>query len=77
MLVASLQVFGRWRVDARPDALDDGCAYALRVVRAGPAPAAPPGWRFVAAVRRPTDHDDLSAIYARDAAPSSTAAPAR
>lgn len=77
VLVASLQVFGPWRVDARPDALDDGCAYALRVVRAGLAPPAPPGWRFVAAVRRPTDRDDLTVVYARGAAPSSTAAPAR
>lgn len=71
-MVAALEVFGRYRVDARPEALGSGCEFSLRVVRAREAPPAPQGWVAVAAVQRPTDRGELTAIYRRQ--PASAAA---
>jgi 4-amino-4-deoxy-L-arabinose transferase-like glycosyltransferase len=65
-LVAALEVHGPWRVDARPEA---GCGWRLRVLRGQPPQARPPqageGWQLVAAVRRPTDREELTALWRR------------
>jgi 4-amino-4-deoxy-L-arabinose transferase-like glycosyltransferase len=64
--VAALEHFGRWRIDARPDGIDDGrCEFLLRLARARSRPAAPPGWTPVAEVRRPTDRDEITLLYRR------------
>jgi 4-amino-4-deoxy-L-arabinose transferase-like glycosyltransferase len=71
--VAALEHFGRWRVRAAPDAAggaaEPGCNHLLRVVRSGPRPAAPPGWTFVAQVRRPTDREEVTLVFRRQGAP--------
>ncbi len=63
--VAALEHLGRWRVDARPAALDGPCRYAMRVTRLRPLPAAPGGWRLVGQARRPTDRDEVTLVYRR------------
>jgi hypothetical protein len=63
--VASLEVFGPVRVDARAGAADDGsCPLLLRVTR-GARPSPPPGWTLVAAERRTTDRSELWSVYRR------------
>lgn len=65
-LVAALEVHGRWVVDARPAA---ACAWRLRVLRDQPRgatpPLPPPGWTEVAALRRPTDREELTVLWRR------------
>jgi 4-amino-4-deoxy-L-arabinose transferase-like glycosyltransferase len=67
--VAALEHFGRWRVDARPDAAQrEDCTRMLRVFREGrhqALPPPPPGWLPLAEVLRPTDRDEITAIYQR------------
>jgi hypothetical protein len=68
--VAALEVFGRYRVDARPGAASSSsCRYLVRVTRGRPKADPPAGWELVANVRRPTDRGELTSIYRRSAAP--------
>jgi 4-amino-4-deoxy-L-arabinose transferase-like glycosyltransferase len=64
-LVASLEVFGGWRVDALHSAAQTRCDYLVRVEPALTAGKAPAGWTHVAGVRRPTDRTNLTVIYRR------------
>lgn len=64
--VAALEVFGRWRVDARADAATaSGCEFLLSATRTKPLPAAPLGWVNVAEVRRPTDREEVTQVFRR------------
>lgn len=66
---AALEHFGRWRVDARPDAAEaSGCTVLLRRQR-DLERFAPPGadWEPVARVRRPNERSDSTLIYRRRA----------
>lgn len=72
-LVAALEVHGPWRVDATARASAGsagGCGWWLTVQRvdrrasALPPPPAP-GWTLHAAVRRPTERDELTAVWRR------------
>jgi hypothetical protein len=65
VLLASLESTGRWRVDARGSSPAADCRYAVRVVRGSKAPAAAPDWEAVAEVRRPTERDEITAVYRR------------
>jgi hypothetical protein len=70
-LVASLEVFSGLRYDARPDAVNRSECSALLLVARGarqPLPEAPPGWRLVNTVLRPTDRDEKIGVYHRTAA---------
>jgi len=67
--VAALEVFGRYRVDARPGAIDGGCEHLLYRVRSVKAPPAPPGWRHVATLQRMHDRGERLALYRRQPAP--------
>ncbi|WP_046115680.1 hypothetical protein [Aquincola tertiaricarbonis] len=68
--VASLEYFGRWRVVAHPrgttELRSEGSCQVLLVseIRGRPQPA-PAGWRLVARENRPTDRDEVTAIYRR------------
>ena len=70
-LVAALEVHGRWRVDATADA-GQRCSWRLTVQRvdrrsaALPPPPAP-GWVLHAVLRRPTERDELTAVWRRSA----------
>lgn len=70
-LVAALEVHGRWRVDATADAAQR-CNWRLTVQRvdrrsaALPPPPAP-GWALHAVLRRPTERDELTAVWRRSA----------
>jgi 4-amino-4-deoxy-L-arabinose transferase-like glycosyltransferase len=69
---AALEHFGGWRVDARPQGGAD-CPRQVRVFRQGrhePLPPAPPGWSPLAEVMRPTDRNEITAIYQRVGNPS-------
>jgi 4-amino-4-deoxy-L-arabinose transferase-like glycosyltransferase len=67
--VAALEVFGRWPVDARTQALAGPCNYFLRASRDATAPGAPEGWRALAQTQRPTDRDEVTYVYQRIVAP--------
>ncbi len=68
--VAALETLGRWTVDARVSpARPLPCNYLLRVVRTRPLPAQPAGWTLFAQARRPTDRDELTLIYRKNAMP--------
>lgn len=62
--VASLEQYGRWRVDARSEP-DAACTVRLQQVRRGQALAAPAGWELAARVRRPTDRDETTVVLHR------------
>jgi 4-amino-4-deoxy-L-arabinose transferase-like glycosyltransferase len=67
---AALEVFGHWRVDVRPQAAaatPGACDYLLRTTRRSTLPTTPPGWDFVDQAMRPTDREELSLIYKRQA----------
>jgi 4-amino-4-deoxy-L-arabinose transferase-like glycosyltransferase len=59
--VASLEQYGRWRVDALPGATSK-CAVRLQQVRRGEPLATAPDWQVVARVRRPTDRDETTLV---------------
>jgi 4-amino-4-deoxy-L-arabinose transferase-like glycosyltransferase len=63
--VAAMEVFGHWRVDARPQAAAGPCDHLLRATRASPLPPPPPGWEPVGQALRPTDREEVSVIYRR------------
>lgn len=65
--VAALEVFGGWRVEARPDAAAGTCPFMVGAVRGRIVPPAPPGWRVVATVQGPRDRDEATAVYRRQA----------
>ena len=67
--VAALEHFGRWQVDARPNAEAGRCGVLLRATRTLPLPPAPAGWRLVARVKRPTDPDEMTLVYRRAGSP--------
>lgn len=69
-LVASLEVFSGLRYDARPDAgTRSECAALIQVARGArqQLPEAPPGWRLVTTVTRPTDREEKIGVYHRAA----------
>ncbi len=71
VLVAALEYFGRWRVQAQPDAgqqADPACPWLLRVTRLRAATATSPEpdlqrWQLQAQERRPTERDELTLLY--------------
>jgi hypothetical protein len=67
-LVASLEVFGGYRVDARHGPAETRCNYLVRVEPLNRAAVPPPGWTRIARERRPTDRNNLTAVYRRQAA---------
>lgn len=62
--VASLETFGHWRVEARPEHAG-ACAVRLLQERRGQTTAVPPGWTVVARERRPTDRDEQTLVLRR------------
>ena len=67
--LASLEQYGRWRVDGRSGS-ESGCVIALRQERRGEPSAIPAGWEVVTRVRRPTDRDETTVVMRRKAAPT-------
>lgn len=63
--VAALEHFGRWKVDATPDAMNGPCPLVLRVARDLTLPEVPEGWQVVAVVPRPTGRDELTQLLQR------------
>ena len=63
--VAALETHGGWSVDARSGADPLACPLRLHVVRDGVVPAPPPGWSQIALVRRPSDRDEVTAVWGR------------
>jgi hypothetical protein len=64
--VASLEQYGRWRVEARADHAG-ACPVRLRQQRRGQRVEVPPGWDVAARVRRPTDRDEVTLVLRRSA----------
>ena len=69
-LVAALEHIGRYRVDARlGSAPSAACTHMLRVSRSGKLPAVAEDWELIAELRRPTDREEITALYRRRALP--------
>jgi 4-amino-4-deoxy-L-arabinose transferase-like glycosyltransferase len=64
-LTAALEFYGRWRVDARPEAADGDCPIWIKAGTIATPPVAPPGWTTVAIERRPTDKDEVTGVFRR------------
>ncbi|HNU11936.1 MAG TPA: hypothetical protein PKJ45_11335 [Rubrivivax sp.] len=71
-LVAALEVFGRWQVDARSDAAEGSCGLLLRVGEGTQAPRIA-GWTLAATLTRPTDRKERTWIYRRSLAAGTSA----
>ena len=70
VVLAALEHGGRYRVDARPQALSDTrCTYLLRVSRNERAAVASDPWVGIAEFARPTDRAELTTIYRRRTTP--------
>ena len=67
-LVAALEFFGPYEVDARRGAAQTHCHYLVRVAPAAQAGPELKGWTRIARERRPTDRNNLISIYRRDGA---------
>lgn len=67
-MVAALEFFGPYRVDARHGAAQTRCDYLVRLEPAADAKPAPEGWTRIARERRPVDRNNLTSVYRRDAA---------
>ncbi len=67
-LVAALEFFGPYEVDARRGAAQTHCHYLVRVAPVAQAGPDPKGWTRIARERRPTDRNNLISIYRRDGA---------
>lgn len=65
-LIASLEYFGRYPVDARHSAARTRCNYLVRVTPAAAPGPTPEGWTRIARERRPTDRNNLTSVYRRD-----------
>jgi 4-amino-4-deoxy-L-arabinose transferase-like glycosyltransferase len=63
--VAALEHFGRWQVDATPNAALGRCPLLLRVARDLTLPPTPQGWVEIAVVPRPTGRDELMQLLRR------------
>ena len=63
--IAAIEQIGGYRVDAVNPPSRSRCPYLLRQERRDQAMAAPAGWTLVARVRRPTERNELTAIYRR------------
>ena len=66
-LIAALEFFGPYDVDARHVATHTRCNYLVHVTPVATPGPAPEGWTRVARERRPTDRNNLTSIYRRDA----------
>ncbi|MDQ2779641.1 MAG: hypothetical protein M3Y32_08805 [Pseudomonadota bacterium] len=67
VMVAALEYFGGWQVDARAGAVDGVCPVLLSIER-GSVQAAPPkpaGWSRATVLQHPTDRDETILIYRR------------
>jgi hypothetical protein len=62
--VASMEHYGRWRVEARADKVG-ACSVRLRQERRGQKVEVPAGWDVAARVRRPTDRDEVTLVLRR------------
>jgi hypothetical protein len=60
-----METLGRWRVDARAQAMQGPCDYLLRALRSTAVPPEPIGWVTVGRVQRPTDREEVTWIYRR------------
>jgi len=65
-MVAALEHFGRYRVDAAAPIGESRCPHLLRLVRQRTLPTtAPPGFELVAELRRPTERNEVTGLYRR------------
>ena len=65
--IAALETHGRWRIDARAEQAERACATWLFVAKVAPLPAPPAGWTLRAQVQRPSDRDEVTAVWVRSA----------
>jgi 4-amino-4-deoxy-L-arabinose transferase-like glycosyltransferase len=67
--LAALEHYGHYRVDAATRHTDTRCDYLLQLeTNSRPGPAIP-GWTLVARERRPSDKEEVTAIYRREGGP--------
>ena len=64
-LLAALEYLGGWRVDAAHPAPASPCEFLVQTDFPPNRIQVGPGWELVARVQRPTDREDIAAIYRR------------
>ena len=67
--VAALEVFGKWRIDARPGPATAACDYLVKTSRERALPTPPAGWTLLAQARRPADREEVTLLYGRAVPP--------
>jgi hypothetical protein len=67
-MVAALEFFGPYQVDARHGATQTRCDYLVRLEPVAGAKPVPEGWTRIARERRPTDRHNLTSVYRRNSA---------
>lgn len=65
--VVALEYMGGYSVDAITAPAASRCRFLMRIEqRSQPKPPAPVGWKLVARERRPSDAEEMTAVYTRD-----------
>lgn len=64
-VVAALEYFGHYRIDATAWTDAQACNFLVRTTRAQRRADPPAGWQWVADVRGPRDKDEVTSIYRR------------
>ena len=67
--VAAIEQLGGYEVNARLSEAQTPCRVLLRQERMDTTVAAPSGWTLVGRIRRPTERNELTAVYRRQANP--------
>lgn len=67
--VAALEVFGHWRIDARPGLATPGCPYLVTTSRGRAMSVPPPGWVLLTQARRPGDREETTLLFGLTVAP--------
>ena len=65
--VAAMEFMGRWKVDARQQPPAAECNYLLTATRSTGPIAPPEGWIELGRVQRPTDREEVTQIFKRQA----------
>lgn len=63
--LAALEYYGNYKVDGVTPPAQTSCRYMLALERRSAPMPAPEGWRLLGRARRPTDRDEVSALYER------------
>jgi 4-amino-4-deoxy-L-arabinose transferase-like glycosyltransferase len=68
--LAALEIYARWRLDARLDPAHTPCPYLVVDENRHAPVAAPPGWTLIEHLHRPSERDESTAVFRRENQPA-------